>query len=325
VFLFIDTNVFLSFLHFSSDDLEELKKLEVLLRNGRIRLLLPDQVVVEYRRNREAKLADSLKKLRDIRVAPQFPQICKDYAEYEELRRHQRSFEETHKRLVEKIIADIEKESLKADALIKALFEAGQRLETSPLIARARLRSDLKNPPGKKGSLGDAVNWEALLDGTPEGQDLYFVSSDGDYSSDLDDERFDPFLTEEWEAAKKSRIIYFRRMSLFFRAQFPEIKLAAEAEKDLAIRDLGDSGSFARTHGVIARLRQYTDFTPAQLNEIVSAFLANNQVQWIVGDHDVHSFLSEAIAGREGHVEPAKLKEIREILDAHRPVTDTDA
>ena len=42
MYLFIDTNVFLSFLHYSSDDLEELKKLEVLLRNGRIRLLLPD-------------------------------------------------------------------------------------------------------------------------------------------------------------------------------------------------------------------------------------------------------------------------------------------
>lgn len=324
MYLFIDTNVFLSFLHFSSDDLEELKKLEVLLRNGRIRLLLPEQVVVEFRRNREAKLADSLKRLRDIRVAMQFPQICKDYPEYEELRRHQRSFEETHNRLVEKIMVDIENQSLKADALINALFRAGEHLETSALIARARLRSDLKKPPGKKGSLGDAVNWEALLAGTPEGQDLYFVSSDGDYSSDLDDERFDPFLAEEWEQAKKSRVIYFRRMSLFFRAQFPEIKLAAEAEKDLAIRDLADSGNFARTHAVIARLRNYTDFTPGQLNEIVSAALANNQVHWIAADQDVHSFLSDVIAGREDHIEATKLKQLRELLEAQRPVTGTD-
>jgi predicted nucleic acid-binding protein len=323
VYLFIDTNVFLSFLHYSSDDLEELKKLEVLLRNGRIRLLLPDQVVVEFHRNREGKLADSLKKLRDVRVAPQFPQICKDYPEYEELRRHQRAFEEVHKRLVEKIVTDIEKKSLKADALIKALFGAGQRIETPPaLVARARLRSDIGNPPGKKGSLGDAVNWEALLAGAPEGENLYFVSSDSDYSSDLDEERFDPFLAEQWEATKKSRVIYFKRLSLFFRAQFPEIRLAAEAEKDLAIRDLGDSGSFARTHGVIARLRQYTDFTASQLNEIVSATLANNQVHWIAGDDDVHSFLSAVIAGREDQIDPAKLKDLHELLD--RPVTDTD-
>jgi predicted nucleic acid-binding protein len=76
--LFIDTNVFLSFLHYSGDDLEELNKLAVLLREGRLRLLLPDQVAAEFRRNREAKIADSLKRLRDIRLAPQFPQICKD-------------------------------------------------------------------------------------------------------------------------------------------------------------------------------------------------------------------------------------------------------
>ena len=87
-----------------------------------------------------------------------------------------------------------------------------------------------------------APPWESLLAAAPDGEDLYFVSSDSDYSSDLDDERFDPFLAEEWEATKKSRVIYFKRLSLFFRAQFPEIKLAAEAEKDLAIRDLADRG-----------------------------------------------------------------------------------
>ncbi len=322
MYLFIDTNVFLSFLHYSSDDLEELKKLEVVLRDGRLRLLLPEQVVLEFRRNREGKLADSLKKLRDVRVAPQFPQICKDYPEYEELRGHQRAFEETHKRLVDKIVADIETKSLKADSLIKSLFGAAQRLDTPAALTRARLRTDIGNPPGKKGSLGDAVSWEALLAAAPEGEDLYFVSSDNDYCSNLDDERFSPFLAEEWEGTKKSRIVYFKWLSLFFRAQFPEIKLAAEAEKDLAIRDVADSGTFAQTHGAISRLRQYTDFTPSQFKEIIAAALANNQVYWIAGDDDVHAFLSSVIAGRENHIDPIKLKELQELLNAHRPVDE---
>lgn len=323
MYLFIDTNVFLSFLHYSSDDLEELKKLEVVLRDGRLSLLLPDQVAFEFRRNREGKLADSLKKLRDVRMAPQFPQICKDYAEYEELRRHQRAFEETHKRLIEKIMEDVEAKSLKADALISSLFAAAQRVDTALMIlARARLRFDMGNPPGKKGSLGDAVNWEAVLSAVPTGQDLYFVSSDSDYSSDLDDERFNPFLAQEWEAARNSKVIFFKRLSVFFRAQYPEIRLAAEAEKDLAIRDLADSQSFARTHGVVARLRQYTDFTPAQLNEIVSGTLSNGQVRWIAGDDDVQSFLSNAIQGRDDQIDPVKLKELRELLDDHKAAGD---
>jgi hypothetical protein len=40
--LFIDTNIFLSFFHLTSEDLEELKKLIVLIDNGEIRLFLPE-------------------------------------------------------------------------------------------------------------------------------------------------------------------------------------------------------------------------------------------------------------------------------------------
>jgi hypothetical protein len=59
--LFIDTNIFLSFYHLSSDDLEELRKLGVLLDKKKVTLLLPKQVIDEYRRNREVKIADALK------------------------------------------------------------------------------------------------------------------------------------------------------------------------------------------------------------------------------------------------------------------------
>ena len=51
--VFIDTNVFLSFYHLSSDDLEELQKLAVLLRQSKVRLWLPEQVRIGPRRNGE--------------------------------------------------------------------------------------------------------------------------------------------------------------------------------------------------------------------------------------------------------------------------------
>jgi len=34
---------------------------------------------------------------------------------------------------------------------------------TKELVDRARLRMDIRNPPGKDDSLGDAINWEGLL------------------------------------------------------------------------------------------------------------------------------------------------------------------
>jgi len=58
--IFLDTNVFLSFYHFSSDDLEELKKLAVLAREGQVTLHLPEQVINEFRRNRANKIADAV-------------------------------------------------------------------------------------------------------------------------------------------------------------------------------------------------------------------------------------------------------------------------
>lgn len=80
--LFIDTNVFLSFFHLSNDDLEEIHKLAVLIDKGDVTLWLTEQVKNEFKRNRESKISDAVKKLKEQKSKPQFPQICKDYEEY---------------------------------------------------------------------------------------------------------------------------------------------------------------------------------------------------------------------------------------------------
>ena len=46
--------------HFSNDDLEELRKLRVLLEREEVILYLPQQVVEEFWRNREGKIFDAL-------------------------------------------------------------------------------------------------------------------------------------------------------------------------------------------------------------------------------------------------------------------------
>ena len=54
--IFIDTNVFLSFYHLSNDDLEELKKLIVLIDNKEVTLWLPNQVKDEFYQIAKTKL-----------------------------------------------------------------------------------------------------------------------------------------------------------------------------------------------------------------------------------------------------------------------------
>ena len=317
--LFIDTNVFLSFFYYSSDDLEQLKKLIVLLRNDRFRLILPEQVIDEFRRNREKKIADALKRFSESRLTVQFPQMCKDYPEYEGLQTSLRDFARGHEALRQRMLADAETASLKADELIKSLFAVADRIEITPeLREQARRRREVGNPPGKNdkvGSLGDALNWEAVLQTVQRGQDLYLVSGDGDYCSELDDTRLHGYLRWEWEDRKRSQVVFFKQLRDFFRAQFPQIELAEDVEEALAIRDLVSSRTFADTHDAVRRLAGFKRFSPAHLNMIVSAALNNNQVYWIAGDEDVHQLLSDLVSERAGDIEPSALEQLEELLE----------
>lgn len=216
--LFIDTNVLLSFYHFAGDDLEELKKLIVLLEQKKVTLYVPRQVISEFNRNREIKIADGLKRFKEQRLSFQFPQICRDYPEYEKLRHLQHDYEAEHAKLLNRLNQDISAYELKGDRITSELFRLGTKIECSDtLVERARTRFDLGNPPGKKGSLGDAVNWEALLSDVPENTDLHFISEDRDFSSALNEEVFNGFLAVEWTKKKGSTLIFYKRISAFFK------------------------------------------------------------------------------------------------------------
>jgi hypothetical protein len=313
--LFIDTNVLLSFYHFTGDDLEELKKLTVLLEQEKLHLYVPAQIGSEFRRNRESKIADALKKLKDQHLNLQFPQICKDYPEYGKLRELQRSYESHHTELLNKLSDDVTHFALKADGIIFQLFKLAENVACNDaMVRRARDRCDLGNPPGKDGSLGDAVIWEALLGAVPQRADLHFITDDKDYCSALNEDAFSGFLSNEWQQKKKSKLVFYKRISVFFKEYFPDIKLAAELEKDLLIEDFANSSSFAQTHEVVAKLSKYADFTPAQLNAIVSAALSNSQITLIAGDADVHEFLEAAIKDRVNFIETKSLVPLAQLL-----------
>ena len=313
--LLIDTNIFLSFYHLSSDDLEELKKLTLLVRNKKVTLFLPEHISIEFHRNRASKIADALKRLRSQQLSLQFPQLCRDYDEYKILRQLQQDFNFNHSRLISNIEEDVSKHGLKADATIQELFRFAERIGTSPsILEQARIRVDIGNPPGKKGSIGDAIVWEGLLEKVPEEGDLCFVTADKDYYSPLDIDLFNPFLLEEWEEIKRSRLFYYKRLSHVLKDEFPEIKLSDEIEKDQLIRNLVNSSTFAETHTVIWKLSKYSDFSPTQIDEIIVAALLNNQVHWIIEDTDVYEFLNSVISGQERLIDQGNLQALQELL-----------
>jgi len=166
------------------------------------------------------------------------------------------------------------------------------------------------NPPGKDGSLGDAINWETLLKKMPN-QELFLITDDKDYISQVGDSRLAQFLTEEWEEHKTKEIHLYRKLSDFFRDKFPKIKLASEMEKELAISELTKSGKFQTTHNAIANLSKFTDFTTDELNAIVDAAISNSQIYWIAQDADVKAFMQGLLVGRESSIDSEKLKKFK--------------
>lgn len=318
--VFIDTNVFLSFYHLTNDDLEELRKLKVLLEKGNVVLHLPKQTVDEYRRNREIKIAAALKSLKDQKLNLQFPALCKDYDEYGTLRQLQKEFEKQHSSLIGKISDDIENNSLKADTVIEELFEKAEAVDTTgQLLESAQIRMSVGNPPGKRGSLGDAINWEALLENVPDEEDLYLIADDRDYFSVLDENRPKEFLIREWKEKKKADVFFYRRLAPFFKEHYPEIKLASELEKEMAVQQLVGSRAFTTTHSAIAKLSGFENFSQLQVGEIVNVALTNSQVNWILGDPDVYEFMVKLAAEYKDKMEEGAYGNLMESLKEHEP------
>lgn len=66
--LCLDANVYLSFYHFSDNDLENLEKIIGLIDAGELKILLPKQIENEYYRNRENKIKDAIQKIKESKI-----------------------------------------------------------------------------------------------------------------------------------------------------------------------------------------------------------------------------------------------------------------
>lgn len=292
--LFIDTNVYLKFYHFSNDDLEELNKLQVLLDNDKLELYLPEQVSNEFYRNRDNKLADALKTFTGTKLESQFPQFCKEYEEYERLKKIIRDFNHEKQQLLKNVMSAIEDNSLKADQTITALFSKAKLITTSiELIEKARIRFDLGNPPGKNKSYGDAINWEALLNAVESESDLYFIADDKDYFSEVANANFNSFLLNEWHNKKGTQIKFYKTLTDFFKDVLPDIKLAMELEKNLLITRLESAGNFYSARNVLQKINNFDAFSSEQINQIIQSSMDNTQIFWISQDEDINEMLYE--------------------------------
>lgn len=296
--LFLDTNIWLSFYSLTRDDLEELRKVGVLIDNDRLKLYVTDQVRDEFRRNRENKFAAAMKKFTDGGLPDQIPQFCKDYeSEFSQIRSAIRSYKDARDRLVKQVTKDFEQRALKADEIIELLFDKAIRIEvTDEMIGKAHHRQLRGNPPGKgQGAIGDEINWECLLASLPQAEDLYVIADDEDWRRSKDGDRLKPYLQWEWQEAKTSQIFYYRELTSFFKEKFPDIKLAKELEKEIAVKRLVASTSTEEAKAALRRLSKHDDFSTVQMDAILGSCLKNVAVCGMVDDKEVEYYLRLAV------------------------------
>lgn len=323
--VFIDTSIFLSFYECSSEDLNELEKLVDYIIDNKILLCLPRQVVQEFHRNRERVIDEAMRELRNPNIPSQFPRMCIDYLEYDMLRQKLREYSEAHNSLMNKLREDIISETLKADLLIAKLFGSTEIIPTGEEVLRkARRRIELGNPPGEVGSICDAVNWETLLNVVPEGQDIFFVSSDRDFQSRHQPKNFHPFLDKEWTQEKNTKLKFFSTLTEAFKPLSLNVILSEYVNKQDAIRELSSSSRFRDTHVAIARLATFgSEFNRDQLNRIIRIVVSNNQVGWIFLDEDVQDFFWQLLDERLGDIYQETLRVFQPWL--HETLNTMDA
>ena len=276
---------------------------------------LHPRICDEFRRNRAGTIYESLKFVETAQIPKAYPRLFTNLAGYPEMRETLETFERQRGALLEQAKGAALGRDLHADQLISELFETARRIPLSTEIRlAAETRRLLGNPPGKRDSIGDAINWESLLSAIPAGQDLVLVSADRDYASKLDPRVADEFLSEEWLRLKQAEISLHESLTAAFKVHYPTIRLAADLEKSLAIDSLIGSPNFRGTHLAIQKLSAFADFTPVEAANMVEAASSNSQIRQILVDDDVHSFYTN-LADRFGeHLDKTDLASLRDAL-----------
>lgn len=287
--LFLDANILLSFYSLSNSDIKQLKELKKEVKNGNITLFVSDQLISEIERNREAKIEEGLKAFKSNTFKCQAPSYIKSLKVFEQLQSHLKKANEVHANIVDTVNELIDKNTLDADKIITDLIEESKVFKIKKKLYKSALkRFHAGKPPGKKKvTLGDELNWEFLLKQIPKNEDLHLVSLDGDFSSPRDKKRINTSLSKEWVERKKSTIHFYLELNDFFNTHIPMIKLASQTKLDTLILELSESGSYAKSHSVIADFPKEPEFSDKQILELKEVFISNSQVKDIVGDPDV--------------------------------------
>jgi hypothetical protein len=218
--LFIDTNIFLDYFRTNKREmLSPLKRLGELVKSGKIELILPSQIIQEYRRKRRGiieKMRDNLLEEKKLLLI-NYRTLGVSSKEVKAVDSAKKSLARAYDQLIRKFDEAVDKEATAADKIIKQLFKKAVVIdESDDVIKLAYSRYMRGNPPRKTNySYGDAIVWETLLNSTTN-DDLTLISSDSDFTEKQKGKlTLHSFLRQEWETQTKKTITFYNTLGEF--------------------------------------------------------------------------------------------------------------
>lgn len=288
--IFVDANILLNLYEIRGDDIEDLRALNDLSASNIYKMHTTDVVIDEFRRNRDRVIADAIKAFETAKIEIQYPSLVRTLDGYGDLRALHSKLKEHHASAIKAIREKISKEDLDIDKEISRHFSLCKTLKSSNGVVDAAVhRERLGKDPGKPGHLGDHINWILLINECRASGDVIIVSGDGDYESRLNPGNIRTSLSEEYKSGDHNA-----KLATSLKSVVKDFSTMVETheskDRSAAIEALRDSGSFAETHSVIARLAGFATYTVQDVGTLVDIAKENGQVGSIVSDEDVEEF-----------------------------------
>jgi hypothetical protein len=292
--VFLDANVLLDFYKVSRSTLTSIKALLILQGHEKVTVLTTSQVQDEVRRNREVTIKTALAEFEKDSVGNNIPAMVRELPAAKEAVALAQQYRKARDAVSRVVREQARSKTLPADQLIAEMFSTSTQVELDDqLYSKALMRHNLRNPPGKRESMGDALNWESCLRHCAGGDTLHLVSQDGDYFDPLNADEPYPFLREEFAALKKGKLLAYRTLLDFFQANFPGALDVENLNRELWAEKLLGSRSFNDTHRAVSELlKEKLSLSKGQIRLIADAFIINDQVRRISLDEDVRELMN---------------------------------
>lgn len=185
--ILIDTNIYLDFYRASHHSEAVFELLEANYHS----VILTDQIVYEFDRNREAILLDLKRRFNEESKIDKFASLfLLSTKEFKSLRDAQDEYNrerQTLLDLIDKAIREPSTDSLYVffNRFVEAVIDSGNYFTTSDeIVHRAEKRKRIGNPPiSNKFTIGDEINWEMILENISE--DIILVGRDDTYTKNF--------------------------------------------------------------------------------------------------------------------------------------------